>query len=74
MGRANLTWTLDVVRLLCAFGAVHAPIARDGVVLAIGVAQIVAVLPLVPRGLGLVEGLSGGDAVTSRRRTRPKRG
>lgn len=56
VGLAVLTWAFDFACLLCAFGAVHAPIPRDGVLLAYGVAQIVAVLPLVPGGLGLVEG------------------
>jgi putative heme transporter len=53
---ATLTWFLDFCCLLCAFGAVHAPVPHDGVLLAYGVAQIVAVLPIVPGGLGLVEG------------------
>src|ERR1700691_6405095 len=53
---ATLTWFLDFCCLLCAFEAVHAPIPHDGVLLAYGVAQIVAVLPIVPGGLGLVEG------------------
>ncbi|MDE3094274.1 MAG: flippase-like domain-containing protein [Acidobacteriota bacterium] len=53
---ATLVWSLDFACLLCAFAAVHAPIPGDGVLLAYGVAQIVAVLPLVPGGIGLVEG------------------
>jgi uncharacterized protein (TIRG00374 family) len=53
---ATLTWFLDFCCLLCAFAAVHAPIPHDGVLLAYCVAQIVAVLPIVPGGLGLVEG------------------
>jgi putative heme transporter len=53
---ATLTWFLDFCCLLCAFATVHAAIPRDGVLLAYGVAQIVAVLPIVPGGLGLVEG------------------
>jgi uncharacterized protein (TIRG00374 family) len=53
---ATLTWSLDFCCLLCAFAAVHAPIPFDGVLLAYGVGQIVAVLPIVPGGLGLVEG------------------
>jgi hypothetical protein len=53
---ATLTWSLDFCCLLCAFGSVHAPVPFDGVLLAYGVAQIVAVLPIVPGGLGLVEG------------------
>jgi putative heme transporter len=53
---ATFTWSLDFACLLCAFAAVHAPVPFDGVLLAYGVAQIVAVLPIVPGGLGLVEG------------------
>ncbi len=53
---ATLTWSLDFACLLCLFAAVHAPIPHGGVLLAHGVAQIVAVVPLVPGGLGLVEG------------------
>jgi putative heme transporter len=53
---ATLTWFLDFCCLLCAFAAVHAPVPHDGVLLAYCVAQIVAVLPIVPGGLGLVEG------------------
>lgn len=53
---ATLTWSLDLACLLCAFAAVRAPIPHDAVVLAYGVAQVVAVLPIVPGGLGLVEG------------------
>jgi putative heme transporter len=53
---ATVTWFLDFCCLLCAFAAVHAAIPYDGVLLAYGVAQIVAVLPIVPGGLGLVEG------------------
>ena len=49
-------WALDLACLLFAFTAVHAPVPWHGVVLAYGVAQIVAVLPIVPGGLGLVEG------------------
>ncbi|MFZ1063488.1 MAG: YbhN family protein [Acidimicrobiales bacterium] len=53
---ATMVWLLDLACLLCAFASVHASIPWHGVVLAYGVAQIVAVLPLVPGGLGLVEG------------------
>ncbi len=49
-------WLLDVACLICAFVAVHAAVPWHGVLLAYGVAQIVAVLPIVPGGLGLVEG------------------
>jgi len=49
-------WLMDFIILICCFGAVHAPIPWSGVLLAFGVAQIVASLPLVPGGIGLVEG------------------
>ncbi len=49
-------WLVDFVCLICCFGAVHAPIPWHGVVLAYGVAQIAAAVPLVPGGLGIVEG------------------
>ena len=42
--------------LVCCFGAVHASIPWSGVLLAFGVAQIVASLPLIPGGIGIVEG------------------
>jgi hypothetical protein len=47
---------MDFVILLCCFGAVHAPIPWSGVLLAFGVSQIVTSLPLIPGGLGIVEG------------------
>jgi hypothetical protein len=53
---ATALWLMDFVILICCFGAVHAPIPWSGVLLAFGVAQIVASLPLVPGGIGLVEG------------------
>jgi uncharacterized protein (TIRG00374 family) len=53
---ATGVWALDLACLLLAFVAVHAPIPWHGVILAYGAAQIVAVLPIVPGGLGLVEG------------------
>ena len=46
----------DFLILICCFGAVHAPIPWSGVLLAFGVAQIVASLPLIPGGIGIVEG------------------
>jgi len=49
-------WFLDFLCLICCFGAVHAAIPWHGVLLAYGVAQITAALPLVPGGLGIVEG------------------
>lgn len=53
---ATALWLMDFVILICCFGAVHAPTPWSGVLLAFGVAQIVASLPLVPGGIGLVEG------------------
>jgi hypothetical protein len=53
---ATALWLMDFVILICCFGAVHASIPWSGVVLAFGVAQIVASLPLIPGGLGVVEG------------------
>lgn len=53
---ATALWLMDFVILLCCFAAVHASIPWSGVLLAFGVAQIVASLPVVPGGIGLVEG------------------
>jgi uncharacterized protein (TIRG00374 family) len=53
---ATLVWGLDLACLLCSMEATHAPIPWHGIILAYGVAQIVAVLPIVPGGIGLVEG------------------
>jgi uncharacterized protein (TIRG00374 family) len=53
---ATAVWFLDFLCLVCAFGAVHARIPWYGVLLAYGAAQVVASLPVVPGGLGIVEG------------------
>ena len=53
---ATALWLMDFVILLCCFGAVHAPVPWSGVLLAFGVSQIIASLPLIPGGLGIVEG------------------
>jgi uncharacterized protein (TIRG00374 family) len=53
---ATVVWGCDFLCLLCSFRAVHAAIPWDGVLLAYGVAQVVASLPLIPGGLGIVEG------------------
>ena len=53
---AVCVWTCDFLCLLCSFAAVHAPVPWDGVMLAYGAAQIVSSLPVVPGGLGIVEG------------------
>ena len=49
-------WACDFLCLLCSFGAVHAAVPWDGVLLAYGAAQVVGSLPVVPGGLGIVEG------------------
>jgi uncharacterized protein (TIRG00374 family) len=53
---ATAVWGLDFLCLLCGFRAVHAAIPWHGVLLAYGVAQVAGSLPLVPGGLGVVEG------------------
>lgn len=53
---ATAVWFCDFLCLLCAFGAVHAAIPWAGVLLAYGVAQVAGTLPIVPGGIGIVEG------------------
>jgi hypothetical protein len=53
---ATALWLADFLILVCCFGAVRAPIPWSGVLLAFGVAQVVASLPLIPGGIGIVEG------------------
>ncbi len=53
---AAAVWGCDFLCLVCAFGAVHAAIPWDGVLLAYGVAQVVGSFPIVPGGIGIVEG------------------
>jgi uncharacterized protein (TIRG00374 family) len=53
---ATAVWGCDFLCLVCAFGAVHAAIPWNGVLLAYGVAQVVASFPVVPGGIGIVEG------------------
>ena len=53
---ATALWLMDFLVLVCCFGAVHAPIPWSGVLLAFGVSQIVASVPVIPGGLGIVEG------------------
>lgn len=53
---AGAVWALDFCCLLCSFAAVHAAVPFDGVLLAYGVAQIVSSLPVIPGGIGIVEG------------------
>jgi uncharacterized protein (TIRG00374 family) len=49
-------WACDFLCLLCSFAAVHAAVPWDGVLLAYCAAQVVSALPIVPGGLGIVEG------------------
>lgn len=56
VGLAAGLWLCDGLCLLAAFGAVGAPVPWRGFLLAYGVSQIVAALPVVPGGFGLVEG------------------
>jgi uncharacterized protein (TIRG00374 family) len=49
-------WLADFGCLLCAFRAVHAAIPWSGVLLAYCVAEIAGMLPVVPGGIGIVEG------------------
>ncbi|HEX9554112.1 MAG TPA: lysylphosphatidylglycerol synthase transmembrane domain-containing protein [Streptosporangiaceae bacterium] len=53
---ATAVWGCDFGCLLCAFGAVHAAIPWNGVLLAYGVAMVAGMLPIVPGGIGVVEG------------------
>jgi putative heme transporter len=53
---ATAIWLIDFLCLVCCFGAVQAHIPWDGVLLAFGVSQIVASLPFIPGGIGIVEG------------------
>lgn len=49
-------WFADFLCLVCSFRAVHAVVPWHGVLLAYGVAQVVGSFPVVPGGLGLIEG------------------
>ena len=53
---ATAVWCCDFLCLVCSFRAVHAAVPWGGVLLAYGAAQIVGSFPVVPGGLGLVEG------------------
>jgi putative heme transporter len=53
---AFAAWCCDFLCLLCMFRAVHSPIPWHGVLLAYGVAQVIGSFPVVPGGLGIVEG------------------
>jgi uncharacterized protein (TIRG00374 family) len=53
---ATGVWLADFGCLLCSFGAVRAPVPWVGVLLGYGVAQVVGSLPVVPGGIGIVDG------------------
>lgn len=53
---AAAVWCADFLCLVCSFRAVHSGVPWHGVLLAYGVAQVVGSLPVVPGGLGLIEG------------------
>jgi putative heme transporter len=53
---ATAVWACDFVCLVCSFRAVHAAIPWHGVLLAYGAAVVVGSFPIVPGGLGIVEG------------------
>ena len=56
VGLALAAWCFDLACLVSAFAAVGERPPWHGLLLAYGVSQIVAVLPIVPGGLGLMEG------------------
>lgn len=53
---ATCVWLCDFLCLLCAFAAVRGTVPWSGVLLAYGVAEVAGVLPIVPGGIGVVEG------------------
>ena len=53
---ATGVWLADLCCLLCSFGAVRAPVPWAGVLLAYGAAQVAGSLPIVPGGIGIIDG------------------
>ncbi len=53
---AVVLWLSDFLCLVCAFEVVRAPIPWTGVLLAYGAAQLAGTLPVIPGGIGIVEG------------------
>jgi len=49
-------WFADFCCLVCSFGAVRGAVPWNGVLLAYGVAQVAGSLPVVPGGIGIIEG------------------
>jgi putative heme transporter len=56
VGLALAVWSCDFLCLACSFLAVHGSIPWDGVLVAYGAAQVLGSFPIVPGGLGIVEG------------------
>jgi len=56
VGIATAVWFSDFFCLVFSFRAVHAQVPWHGVLLAYGAAQVVGSFPVVPGGLGIVEG------------------
>ncbi len=59
LGAASLglaVWVASFGCLLCSFKAVGAAIPWSGVLLAFGVSQVIGSIPIVPGGIGVVEG------------------
>jgi uncharacterized protein (TIRG00374 family) len=57
IGWATLNWVLDAAALWVFVQAYGYRVGLDGLVVSYGLANVVAVLPLTPGGLGLVEGV-----------------
>jgi uncharacterized protein (TIRG00374 family) len=53
---ATAVWFGDFLCLVCGFEAIHAAVPWNGVLLAYGAAQVAGTLPIVPGGLGIIEG------------------
>jgi hypothetical protein len=56
LGWAVGNWVFDCACLAFAFTAVRAPVPWAGLLLAYGIGQLAAIIPVSPGGLGLVEG------------------
>ena len=53
---ATGVWFGDFLCLVCSFCAIRAAVPWDGILLAYGVAQVAGTLPIVPGGIGIIEG------------------
>lgn len=54
---ASANWVLDMASLYVFIRAFGGSIAIDGLIVAFGLANVMAVVPITPGGLGLVEGI-----------------